>query len=147
MNHRIGSFGKSAALGLLFVLGLMSVTAPAAGAKTETVEVPATMDWRKGNQSSVACYAFGLATWPEQKNAISWEVTYKWNGDPRSKTTSPPFDDERLNIAQFGNATPPAGSHWIVITEGYKAGLPGFGPTPDCSDPWPYNRPRSATSR
>ena len=123
---------------LLLALGMLFVFPQAAGAAqtsatTETYDIPATMDWRKGNQSSVACYAFGLATWPEQKNAISWQVTYKWNGDPRSKTTSPPFDDERLNTAQFGNATPPAGSHWIVISEGYKAGLPGF-PTPDCSD-------------
>ncbi len=123
---------------LLLALGMLFVFPQAAGAAqtsatTETYDIPATMDWRKGNQSSIACYAFGLATWPEQENAISWEVTYKWNGDPRSKTTSPPFDDERLNTAQFGNATPPAGSHWIVIGEGYKAGAPGF-PTPDCSD-------------
>jgi hypothetical protein len=122
------------ALGMLFIFP-QAAGAAQTSAATETYEVPATMDFLKGNQSTYQCYALGVAIWPEQENAISWKITYKWNGDPRTgPAASPPFDDERLNNPKFENATPPAGSHWMVITEGYKAGIEGMGPTPDCSD-------------
>jgi hypothetical protein len=134
-NFFAGAKAIRTSLPFLLALGALNIFPQVAGAAetTETYEIPVTMDYRERNYSDSQCYAIGLATWPEQENAISWKITWKWNGDPRSKTTRPPFDDERFNIATYENATPPAGSHWVVISEGYKSGIENI-PIPNCSD-------------
>lgn len=80
-----------------------------AAAKGKAVVLPVTMDWRIAQHSVSACSSWGLATWPEQKGAIGWELRYRVGDQEASKHLSPPFDDEKFK--QYG-WSPAKGMHW-----------------------------------
>ncbi len=122
-----------AALCTAAALLALLVIAPRASAETKEIEVPATMQWFLGNGSPFQCYSVGMASWPEQEDAVGWVVHYKWNGDPRERPVSPPFDDETLDRDPY-NATPGKGRHWHLLTGGYGSHANPNWPPPDCSE-------------
>ncbi|MEZ5078663.1 MAG: hypothetical protein R2725_14615 [Solirubrobacterales bacterium] len=96
-----------------------------------TEEVPVSMDWRIGytDESHSTCASWGLATWREQKGAIAWELLYDFNGQPRSKTLTPPFGDEAF--VKYG-WRPAPGTHWYGLS--YSGRSPGAGKPVTCDD-------------
>lgn len=78
------------------------------------------------------CGTISLVQWSDadDEGATAWTVHYTWDGDPRSYTTSPPFDDTfSLHGTEF---TVPGNSHWDTIGGGsHHSTVNG---TADCSD-------------
>lgn len=111
----------------MFVL-LLLAAAPAQADVTKIVNV--TMDWRIGKPTGKdsTCASFGIAAWPAQKGATSWEILYNFNGEPRSEPLFPPFDDD-----EFGNYgwAPAKGVHWHSLT---YSGSSSFGGNPVTCD-------------
>lgn len=116
---------------LLAVFAAFLVVAAPARAEEVTEEVPVSMDWRIGytNESHSTCASWGLATWREQKGAIAWELLYDFNGQPRSKTLSPPFSDE--DFLRFGWQPAPQ-THWYGLS--YSGRSSGAGNPVTCDD-------------
>lgn len=111
-------------LSFAFAAPATADTLPTAGAaaKGKTVVLPVTMDWRIAFHGVSACSSWGLATWPEQKGAIGWDLRYRVGDQEGSKQLSPRFDDEKFK--QFG-WSPAKGMHWHGLSYSGAAHLGG----------------------
>lgn len=97
------------------------------------VQIPAQFQIKTAYSSNGNnCGTISIVQWSDSddEGATSWTVHYSWNGDPRSYSSSPPFDDSfNLHGSTF---TVPAGSHWDTIGGGSHAS--NFTGDADCSD-------------